>query len=145
MENVKVTHKDFIKIAKENDYFLWHFLQKNQNDGDFIIRSINDGGNENKAYHLNLLLKEIKIPYFESYIEDSIDFLHELGIPYKSLWNPNFKFVNSDSRDGHYHPVIIGFKKFEKIKTTFDVCYCLEGVVKIIGDLNPDLILDHKC
>jgi hypothetical protein len=78
MENVKVTHKDFIKIAKENDYFLWHFLQKNQNDGDFIIRSINDGGNENKAYHLNLLLKEIKIPYFESYIEDSIDFLHEL-------------------------------------------------------------------
>jgi hypothetical protein len=145
MENVKVTHKDFIKIAKENDYFLWHFLQKNQNDGDFIIRSINDGGNENKAYHLNLLLKEIKIPYFESYIEDSIDFLHELGIPYKSLWNPNFKFANSYSQDGHYHPVIIGFKKFEKIKTTFDVCYCLEGVVKIIGDLNPDLILDHKC
>lgn len=145
MENVKVTHKDFIKIAKENDYFLWHFLQKNQNDGDFIIRSINDGGNENKAYHLNLLLKEIKIPYFESYIEDSIDFLHELGIPYKSLWNPNFKFANSYSRDGHYHPVIIGFKKFEKIITTFDVCYCLEGVVKIIGDLNPDLILDHKC
>jgi hypothetical protein len=91
------------------------------------------------------LLKEIKIPYFESYIEDSIDFLHELGIPYKSLWNPNFKFANSYSRDGHYHPVIIGFKKFEKIKTTFDVCYCLEGVVKIIGDLNPDLILDHKC
>ena len=32
MENVKVTHKDFIKIAKEHDYFLWHFLQKNQNE-----------------------------------------------------------------------------------------------------------------
>jgi hypothetical protein len=61
------------------------------------------------------------------------------------LWNPNFKFTNSYSRDGHYHPVIIGFKKFEKIKTTFDVCYCVEGVVEIIGDLNPDLILDHKC
>ena len=143
MKNVKVTHNDFTKIAKEHDYFLWHFLQKNQNDGNFVIRSINE--NENMKYQLNLLLNEIEIPYFESYTEDSIDFLHELGIPYKSLWNPNFKFYNSHSRDAHYHPVIVGFKKFEKIKTTFDVCYCLEGVVKIIGELNPELILNHKC
>jgi hypothetical protein len=145
MDSVKVSYKDFYTIAKENDIFLWHFLQKNQNNGDLTLRSIEEGNNKGSKLHLNILLKEIGVPYFESYTEDSIDFLHELGIPYKSLWNPNFKFVNSDSRDGHYHPVIIGFKKFEKIKTTFDVCYCLEGVVKIIGDLNPDLILNHKC
>jgi hypothetical protein len=89
-------------------------------------------------------LDEIKIPYFESYTEDSIDFLHELGIPYKTLWNPNFNFYRK-TNDSHYHPVIVGFKKFEKVITTFDVCYCVEGVVKIIGKLNPDLVLNHKC
>jgi hypothetical protein len=143
MEGIKVNHKDFIKIAKENDYFLWHFLQKNQNDGNLTIRSIEEGNKDSKL-HLNILLKEIDIPYFESYTEDSIDFLHELGIPYDKLWNPNFNFILK-TNDTKFHPVVIGFKKFEKIKTTFDVCYCLEGVVKIIGDLNPDLILNHKC
>lgn len=141
MESIKVSHKDFIKIAEEHDYFLWHFLQKNQNDADFVLRSIIDGENKNKKYQLNILLGEIKIPYFESYVEDSVDFLHELGIPYKTLWNPNFKFRNNS----HYHPSVIGFKKFEKVITTFDVCYCLEGVVEIVGKLNPELVLNHKC
>jgi hypothetical protein len=26
----EVSVKDFYKIAKENEYFLWHFLQKEQ-------------------------------------------------------------------------------------------------------------------
>jgi hypothetical protein len=143
MEGIKVNHKDFIKIAKENDYFLWHFLQKNQNDGNLTIRSIEEGNKDSKL-HLNILLKEIDIPYFESYTEDSIDFLHELGIPYDKLWNPNFNFILK-TNDTKFHPVVIGFKKFEKTITTLEVCYCLDGVLKIIGELNPDLILNHEC
>jgi len=141
MESGIVTHNDFMEIARTNDYFLWHFLQKNQNNGNLLIRSVFDDDNLGSTNQLNLLLKEINIPYFESYTEDSIDFLHELGIPYNKLWNPNFNFdYKSD-----YHPVIIGFKKFQKIETTFDVCYCIEGIVKIIGKINPELILNHQC
>lgn len=141
----KVTHKDFMKIAKENDFFLWHFLQKNQNDGNLLIRSVYDGENFNSANQLNLLLKEIQIPYFESYTEDSIDFLHELGIPYDKLWNPDFNFDNKVGIDTQYHPVVIGFKKFQKVETTFDVCYCIDGIVKIIGKISPELILKYQC
>jgi len=141
MESGIITHNDFMEIARTNDYFLWHFLQKNQNDGNLLIRSVFDGDNLGSTNQLNLLLKEINIPYFESYTEDSIDFLHELGIPYNKLWNPNFNFDNNSD----YHPVIIGFKKFQKIETTFDVCYCIEGVAKIIGKINPELILNHQC
>ena len=144
MENIKVTHKDFYKHAKEHDYFLWHFLQKNQNDTDLNLRSIYEGDNKNSLHHLNLLLKEIDIPYFESYTEDSIDFLHELGIPYSNLWNPNFNFTPKN-KNTCFHPVVIGFKKFEKKITTLELCYCIDGVLKIIGELNPDLILNHKC
>lgn len=144
MGNIKVTHKDFNKLAKEHDYFLWHFLQKNQNNTDLTLRSIYEGDNKGALYHLNILLKEIDIPYFESYTEDSIDFLHELGIPYSKLWDPNFNF-NPKSKDTYFHPVVIGFRKFEKTMTTLDVCYCVDGVLKIIGNLNPELILNHKC
>lgn len=144
MENNIVSHKDFMKIAKENDYFLWHFLQKKQNDGNLLIRSVYEGENKGSTNQLNLLLKEINIPYFESYTEDSIDFLHELGIPYDKLWNPNFNF-GKDSREFQYHPVIVGFKKYNKVETTFNTCYCIEGVAKIIGKISPELILTHQC
>jgi hypothetical protein len=144
MEGIKISHKDFIKIAKENDYFLWHFLQKNQNDGNLTIRSIEEGDNKDSALHLNILLKEIDIPYFESYTEDSIDFLHELGIPYDNLWNPNFNFIIK-TNDTNFHPLVIGFRKHQKVSSTLETCYCLDGVVKIIGKLNPELILNHTC
>ena len=144
MEGIKVSHKDFIKIAKENDYFLWHFLLKNQNNTGLTIRSIEDGDNKNGEHKLNLLLKEISIPYFESYIEDSIDFLHELGIPYNKLWNPKFQFDRVTPGE-RFFPLVIGFKKYEKVATTLELCYCVDGVLKIIGKLNPDLILNHTC
>jgi hypothetical protein len=144
MEVNKVTHKDFMRIAKENDFFLWHFLQKNQGEGELLIRSVYEGENLSSTNQINLLLKEIQVPYFESYTEDSIDFLHELGIPYDRLWNPNFNFTDNNIH-AQYHPVIIGFKKFQKVETTFDVCYCIDGVVKIIGKISPELILNYQC
>jgi hypothetical protein len=142
MTNTQVNHKDFIKIAKEHDYFLWHFLQKNQNENGLVLSSIYDKNSDKNQ--LNILLKEIEIPYYESYAEDSIDFLHELGIPYNNLWNPNFNFTHKN-KNTHYHPLVIGFKKFQKIKTTLETCYCPEGIVKIIKELNPELILNHTC
>jgi len=144
MDSVKVSYKDFYTIAKENDIFLWHFLQKNQNNGDLTLRSIEEGNNKVSKLHLNILLKEIGVPYFESYTEDSIDFLHELGIPYGNLWNPNFNF-NIKTNDTKFHPLVVGFKNFNKVSSTLETCYCVDGVLKIIKELNPDLILNHQC
>ena len=144
MHSVKVSYKDFYRIAKENDIFLWHFLQKNQNNGDLTLRSIEEGNNKDSKLHLNILLKEIGIPYFESYTEDSIDFLHELGIPYGNLWNPNFNF-NIKTNDTKFHPLVVGFKNFNKVNSTLKTCYCVDGVLEIIKELNPNLILNHQC
>jgi len=38
----KVTYKDYFKIARENEYFLWHFLQKDQNEGSLVLSTIID-------------------------------------------------------------------------------------------------------
>jgi hypothetical protein len=41
----KITHNDFLEIGKTNEYFLWHFLQKNQVENIFTIYSVFDEKN----------------------------------------------------------------------------------------------------
>jgi carbonic anhydrase len=81
-----ISHKDFLRIGKENEFYIWHFLQKNQDKNLLSFSSVLE---EKKEYNeLKVLLEHVDIPYFESYTEDSIDFLNNLGFSYKSLWKP---------------------------------------------------------
>jgi hypothetical protein len=138
MERRIITVKDFQSVARNNEYFLWHFMQKKQKESSLVLYSYFDEreGRENK---IKELMDLVNIPYFESYTEDSIDFLNGLGIPYKKLWSPN----NMASISFHqtFNPIIIGFKKFSKIKTTQDTCYCVDGILKIITELNPEFLI----
>ena len=139
MERKVITVNDFQNVARNNEYFLWHFLQKNQENSTLSIYSyfkerIND---ENKVKELVDL---VEIPYFESYVEDSIDFLNGLGIPYEKLWSSEDPF-NHITRNERFTPVIIGFNKFTNVLSTFDKCYCVKGILEIIEELNPKFLL----
>ena len=86
----EVSVKDFYKIAKENEYFLWHFLQKGQELTKLSLWSIfkeNTAVNKDFDNALIHILDKINIPYFESYTEDSIDFLMDIGLDGKLLWS----------------------------------------------------------
>jgi hypothetical protein len=134
MVREKISSKDFYKIAKENEYFLWHFVQKNQHLNDLTISPILG---EKKEYNeLDILLKYVDIPYFESYTEDSIDFLNTLGFDYKQLWSPKTKGQMSNLNEFQFRPIIIGFRGYTKVISTFNTCYCLEGTIKIINTLD---------
>jgi len=137
MERRVITVKDFQSVARNNEYFLWHFMQKKQKDSSLALYSYFDKrkGEENK---IKEIMDLVNIPYFESYTEDSIDFLNGLGIPYANLWSPNNTAPNSFHQT--FNPIIIGFKKFNKIKTTQDLCYCVDGVLEIILELNPEIL-----
>jgi len=137
MERRVITVKDFQSVARNNEYFLWHFMQKKQKDSSLALFSYFDKreGEENK---IKEIMDLVNIPYFESYTEDSIDFLNGLGIPYANLWSPNNTAPNSFHQT--FNPIIIGFKKFNKIKTTQDLCYCVDGVLEIILELNPEIL-----
>ena len=137
MERRIITVKDFQSVARNNEYFLWHFMQKKQKDSSLALFSYFDKreGEENK---IKEIMDLVNIPYFESYTEDSIDFLNGLGVPYANLWSPNNTAPNSFHQT--FNPIIIGFKKFNKIKTTKDICYCVEGVLEIISELNPEIL-----
>jgi hypothetical protein len=144
-----VTIKDYHRIAKENEYFLWHFVQKNQENNDLAMYSlfIDEKTKKNKEKENDLLavLDKIDIPYFESYSEDSIDFLINLGLPADSLWKiPPTAHERYVPRDYYYSPIILGFHKSLFKKSTFETCYCFQGLIDLIGLLNPKFLLDSK-
>ena len=145
----EVTIKDFNKIAKENEYFLWHFLQKDQEETRLSLWSI---FKDNKAINKNIdnalihILDKIDIPYFESYTEDSIDFLMDMGFDSRLLWSPEKYEKFHIDKKFYFRPIIVGFKKNKVITSTFEEgnCYCSDGIIGLIGKLNPEFLINSK-
>jgi len=142
----RVTVNDFKKIAKENEYFLWHFLMKNQNDThiglwSFFDEKINPYTKEPEIHQLKTLLSMTEVPYYESYVKDSMDFLINLGLNGKDLYILRNAWPGNPPKENfHYVPLVIGFKKTRMVYNTHQVCYCVEGITEIIMKLNPELL-----
>jgi len=125
----QITVKDYERISKENEYYLWHFVRKSDT-GPILIHSIFD--DSLKENHLKPLLEIFDIPYFESYIEDSLDFLDMLGIPLNLLYLNKIQNFNT---------FILAFKKRRLVTSTLDgYCMCSEGITDLIYNLNPKFI-----
>lgn len=141
----RVKFSDYRKIAQENDYFIWHFLQKDQSKSTLgLISYFDELDGEGKFHHMKYFLDNVDIPYFESYTEESIDFLMDLGL------NPNFLYVADEpnrhpqERKRKFSPVLTVFNKFKISGTSFDKCYCTEYLIEMVYNLNPKFILESK-
>jgi hypothetical protein len=142
----RATVNDFKKIAKENEYFLWHFLMENQHDTvygiwSFFDEKINPNTNESEHHMVRTLLSMTDVPYYESYVKDSMDFLINLGLNGKDLYilrNP-WPHLPPEKR-WNYVPLVVGFKRTRMVYNTHRVCYCVEGMTEIILRLNPELL-----
>ena len=149
MMRQEILIKDFHKIAKENEYFLWHFLQKDQETNSLSIWSIfkeNTDVGKDVENPLTHILDKINVPYFESYTEDSIDFLIDMGFDGKLLWNPQKYTDFYTDKKYYFSPIIIGFKRNKIITSTFEKgnCYCTEGIIELIGKLNPEFLINSE-
>lgn len=138
MERKIITVNDFYDVARNNDYFLWHFMKKNQENSILGLFSFFKT-RENQDNKIKEILDLVDIPYFESYTEDSIDFLLDLGFSPKQLWDNSYSklYISHQER---FNPILIGFKKFTKVRSTFDTCYCVDGVLDVITNLNPEFL-----
>jgi hypothetical protein len=131
----QITIKDFEKVSRDNEYYLWHFVKKN-GTGPEMIYSYFEGEHYLKGHQLKMILDKVNIPYFESYVDDSIDFLINLGMSAKNIWIPETK---------EFNPIILAFNKRRKVTSTFEgYCHCMEGVLDMIYLLNPEYILNVK-
>ena len=131
----QISVQDYERISRENEYYLWHFVRKN-NPGPVMIYSYFEEEQPLKGHQLKGILNKIDIPYFESYLEDGFDFLINLGLPSKNLWIPETKEFNT---------IILAFNKRRKVTSTFEVyCMCMECIIDMIYQLNPQYILNAK-
>jgi len=131
----KVTVQDYERISRENEYYLWHFVKKN-GPGIEMIYSYFEREQLLKGHQLKGILDKIDIPYFESYADDSVDFLINLGMPGEKFWIPESK---------EFNPVMLAFNRRRKVTSTFEGnCMCIQGILDMVYVLNPQYILNAK-
>ena len=83
------------------------------------------------------------VPYYESYVKDSVDFLINLGLRATDVYMIRNPWPNlPPQRRWYYVPVIIGFKRTRMVYNTNEpgVCYCVEGAAETILKLNPEFL-----
>ena len=117
-----VTIKDYHRLSQEYEHYLWHFVKKNQCESQLIIKPVLSYTCEVDVNPLSIILEATTIPYFESYVEDSFDFLYSNGIPIDRLW---FRY-------NEFNPIIIGLNRSIFHSSTFETCYCVEGITELI-------------
>ena len=130
MVREKITTKDYERISQEHDYYLWHFVNKGEYKLNKTIFSVFDDYYLGRQHRLKEFLTMCDIPYFESYIEDSIHFVDNI-VPLDRLWT---------SKKGEFNTLIMGFNKKRMITSTLDTCLCIEGITEVVLKLNPKFI-----
>lgn len=139
----KVTVKDFDYIAKTYKHYLWHFLQKEQYKTRLQYFSYFDKKSfEGLDNPIIPFVDNLEIPYFESYAEESYDFLMDNRISGKLLYQPRFDSHFYLYKRQFYTPIMIGFEHYTKISATTDFCYCGEGFSKVLLELDPLYLLN---
>ena len=136
MDRKIITIKDFRDVARNNEYFLWHFLQKEQYKNSTMDASITMysyfDNRENEINYIKTIVDQLEIPYYESYTEDSIDFIHGLGYQYNRLWNPPKTKVVINS-NFLFNPVLVVFKISNNVSSSLVSCFCTDGVLEVIA------------
>lgn len=147
----RVTVSDYRKISLENEYYIWNFLQKKQNLNFLNIWSIfdkkeDDNPKHKLENHIQELLEIFPISYYESYVEDSMDFLQGIGFSVNSLYElpENNETRWMTRREHFYKPVVVLFKKFTPISSTRNYCYCTEGITEMLIQHCPSIVEQAK-
>jgi hypothetical protein len=124
-----VTVKDYQRLCQENEYFFWHFVANNP-DMITTIKPVTDIVGKTFESPLNEIQESLNVKIYESLVEDSVDFLMNLGYKSDQIFQ---KACNC------FAPKFIGFRKGAKVAGTASEvkCYCTEGVVEVIYLTNP--------
>lgn len=124
-----VTVKDYQRICQENEYFFWHFVGKNH-DKSLSIKPVTNILGEIFDSPLNEIQKALNITIYESFTDESVDFLLNLGYKSDSIYQP---------KCGCFAPKFIGFRHGLKVAGIHAevVCYCTEGITEVIYLTNP--------
>lgn len=143
MVREKVKVEDFRRIGKEYKHYVWHFVQKEQNLTRLSHFSyFDDKGVLDKPNPMIPFVDLLNLPYFESYTEESIDFLMDCNIHGSALFKPVYDPYEFVYRRQFYSPIFSSFNHYNMVSNTINYCYCAEGFINVISDLDIQYIMD---
>ena len=132
MEVKHISSKDLVSIAKEHEYFIWHLVTKKYFNQ--VLYSYFESYDNIIHHAVRDVLSMVDVPYFESYIDDEVDFIINLKDGFAKKIH---SVTNKPS------PVMIGFHRTNPIVSTWEgICYCPEGMIELIYKTNPNFFKD---
>lgn len=132
IQPTKIKLEDFQQVSNGNEYWLWHLTHEKHNE--FLeIQPLDEEPNINTGFHsFQEIVRQTKIPVFQSKMIEVIDFV--LYMDDKILGA--FKNKRKDELGG----LILGFNYSKLVDHTVNRCYCSEGIINILINLNPELL-----
>jgi hypothetical protein len=125
-----ISPNQIIKKIVEHKKFIWIVYDKNINNTMVVLKPFFDKKmDENVIYEFEKLFPNIVI--YESYIQDVIDDLIEIGVDVDNLYEP---------KTNEYQSLIIKFEKSWISETSRTRCFCPQTLTKYIFDLYPEYI-----
>ena len=132
IESKKMTLKDFPKVSRENEYWLWHLTGKDYLEYSDIQPLSGPPAISTKFHTFQEIMKNVHIPVYETPVLDVTDYLMYLD-------DIILQKIKKDKKwEG---PVIIGYNYSRMVYSTLHYCYCSDGVLEVIAKLNPELLL----
>lgn len=122
-----VNVKDYYDLGQQYEHYIWHFVRKNQCESTLVIKPFLLEKCDIQESAIESILEFTTVPYFESYIDESFDFLYENGLPIDVLWDEKIKIFN---------PVLVAFNKYKIVNATYYNCYSIEGFIEVISSLD---------
>lgn len=130
IQSYKLSLGDFLKISRENEYWLWHIVGKKYEEFSDIQPLSGPPAITTKFHTFREIMEKVPVPVFETGIDEAIDYLMYLD-------NTILQKIKKKHFDG---PVILGYNYSRFVYSTLHFCYCDEGVLEVISKLNPNLL-----
>jgi hypothetical protein len=131
-----ISVQDYRRVGLANEYWLWHFTASKPLPTQ-QIQSLMGPTDEIGFHPFRYIVDQMSIPVFESESSKSYDFLLSL--------DPHITANKLYQRD-HFFTLVLGFNYMRLVTSTFhpNKCYCAEGIISVVADLNANLLKDFK-
>lgn len=132
--STQISVSDFNEIASENEYWLLYMLSSRFTDYAEIQPLSRETKSPHGVHIFREIMNNIDIPVYEITDQEGLDFIMYLDNKILSFYKNKANKI--------YPDIILGFNYAKLVKSTVETCLCDSGIIKVIGTMNPNLLLN---
>lgn len=132
IEPIKIRLEDFNEVSRNNKYWLWHLTEK-VHSPILEIQPLDEEPSKFTHFHtFREIVEKTKIPVYQTSVYDVVDFLLYL--------DNTILTALKKKRNNQIGPHILAFEHSRLVDHTINRCYCSQGIIHMLLNLNPELL-----